>query len=338
MFRRIAESRPFTLYYLIAVAFPTILFTYLFVLEIVFKDIKGPEYSYLADFYQNQARLIADHPILFQHRDTILLYLAGYIVMPLGAPFLFFPFAPTVSALFVSRLREGWQGVVKLLSHYKPVRGTLKVKDSIRLYGLMLISMLALGGCLFIWAALSGNDALTRNMYATFGLFDWRHFFVGAVVALLLNQGGLLEELGWRGFALPYLMRRYSPLVATLIVGICWTFWHFPREVPSLISGQQSIPTLLLGQLQFMGACVGLSVVITYFVNITGGSVLPAIMWHGLFNYVFTAMSVRVDGAARVGFDFNAPVLWLSCATLVLLFVGPELGYKRRLEILDDIN
>ena len=38
------------------------------------------------------------------------------------------------------------------------------------------------------------------------------------VVALLLVP--IVEELGWRGYALPRLLRRYSPLVASAIVGV----------------------------------------------------------------------------------------------------------------------
>jgi membrane protease YdiL (CAAX protease family) len=36
------------------------------------------------------------------------------------------------------------------------------------------------------------------------------------------------EETGWRGFALPRLQARTSPLLASLIIGFIWASWHFP--------------------------------------------------------------------------------------------------------------
>lgn len=39
--------------------------------------------------------------------------------------------------------------------------------------------------------------------------------------------GGLLEEPGWTGFAIPKLRMRYSVFATGLIVGLLWGAWHF---------------------------------------------------------------------------------------------------------------
>lgn len=38
---------------------------------------------------------------------------------------------------------------------------------------------------------------------------------------------GVLEELGWTGFAIPHLRLRYSVLATGLMVGVLWGAWHF---------------------------------------------------------------------------------------------------------------
>jgi membrane protease YdiL (CAAX protease family) len=35
------------------------------------------------------------------------------------------------------------------------------------------------------------------------------------------------EEVGWRGFALPRLQARTSPLIAALTIALFWAPWHF---------------------------------------------------------------------------------------------------------------
>jgi membrane protease YdiL (CAAX protease family) len=46
-----------------------------------------------------------------------------------------------------------------------------------------------------------------------------------------LFGGGLNEEAGWRGFALPCLQSRFRPMVASIILGAFWGLWHVPLHI-----------------------------------------------------------------------------------------------------------
>ncbi len=63
----------------------------------------------------------------------------------------------------------------------------------------------------------------------------------GLVIGLIL--GGLMEELGWTGFAVPTLRRRYGVVTTGLIVGVLWGVWHFPVKI--LISGALGLAPFL---------------------------------------------------------------------------------------------
>ncbi|HEX6336395.1 MAG TPA: type II CAAX endopeptidase family protein [Jiangellaceae bacterium] len=56
--------------------------------------------------------------------------------------------------------------------------------------------------------------------------------YLGTFVFVLV-LGGALEEPGWRGFGLPRLQERYSPLRATLLIGLAWGVWHLPAYGPA---------------------------------------------------------------------------------------------------------
>jgi CAAX protease family protein len=51
---------------------------------------------------------------------------------------------------------------------------------------------------------------------------------------LFVDPGPWGEETGWRGFALPRLLMRFSPVTSAVILGVAWSLWHLPAF---LISG-----------------------------------------------------------------------------------------------------
>jgi len=99
----------------------------------------------------------------------------------------------------------------------------------------------------------------------------WPHYLYGAVIGEGLIGPGLFEEIGWRGFALPHLQRRYSALVSSLILGLVWSFWHFPNFF-------FFTPTKLA---VFVPMGIVLSVIYTWVYNSTGGSSFAVVVLHG---------------------------------------------------------
>lgn len=143
-------------------------------------------------------------------------------------------------------------------------------------------------------------------------------WLVGAVLF------GGLEEVGWRGHLQPLLQRAYHPTVAAVVVALIWSLWHLPLFwLTGTTQAATSILTFTLGAL-------GLSVVLGWAWNASGGSTLLAVLLHGAVNGWYT---VAVQGLApttlEAGFGTVTALVTLVAAAVVLLTVGPQLGLRQ---------
>ncbi len=95
---------------------------------------------------------------------------------------------------------------------------------------------------------------------------------------LLALLTGPVEEIGWRGFALPLLQRKASPFFAGLVLGIVWALWHLPAfwlgGTPQ--SSWQFTPFFL--------STVSASLIMTALFNASRGSILLAMLFHFQLN------------------------------------------------------
>ncbi|MFN2236259.1 MAG: CPBP family intramembrane glutamic endopeptidase [Anaerolineales bacterium] len=90
--------------------------------------------------------------------------------------------------------------------------------------------------------------------------------------------GGLSEEPGWRGFALPRLQAKFSPLGSSLILGVLWAVWHAPARFGG-IEAKSPSDTLVEWVL-----IVLVTVIFTWFFNRTKGSILITALLHPAMN------------------------------------------------------
>ncbi len=95
---------------------------------------------------------------------------------------------------------------------------------------------------------------------------------MGAMAAALLI--GPMEELGWRGVALPLLQRTMAPVWAGLALGVVWALWHVPAfALSGTPQSSWSLPVFFIG-------VVSLSMILTPMFNVSGGSTLVAALFH----------------------------------------------------------
>jgi membrane protease YdiL (CAAX protease family) len=86
------------------------------------------------------------------------------------------------------------------------------------------------------------------------------------------------EEIGWRGYLLPVVQRRYSPLVASLVVGVIWALWHAPLAWAEVGYQQSEQPWHYM--LWFTASILPISCLATWIFNGSGESVPAVTLFH----------------------------------------------------------
>ncbi|MBX0330544.1 CPBP family intramembrane metalloprotease [Oscillochloris sp. ZM17-4] len=105
---------------------------------------------------------------------------------------------------------------------------------------------------------------------------------VTTFMATLLYGGPLGEEVGWRGFALPRLQARHSPLVASLLLSVVWGLWHAPLHLQGVYHG--IFPDGLPGILLRIVTTVPTTVLFTWCFNRTKGNLWLVVLLHTAVN------------------------------------------------------
>lgn len=110
----------------------------------------------------------------------------------------------------------------------------------------------------------------------------WRNLDSVTMSAIIFTAfvGGGQEEFGWRGFALPELQKSYSPLLASVILGIITAMWHLPLYLNGWYQYNPSLSELLLIMGSRIAYNIPTTIVITFFFNRTQGNMWLVILLH----------------------------------------------------------
>jgi membrane protease YdiL (CAAX protease family) len=144
---------------------------------------------------------------------TIFYALTLIVSWPIGL----LPPGPSLAAIGAAAFIDGRREVGALL------RRVTVWRVGVRWY------VVALLGPAVLLAAAAWVNVLTGAQVATQSpLVDWSELGRLFAVQVVGVFAGAWEELGWRGYALPRLLKRFAPLTASLGLGVLWAVWHVP--------------------------------------------------------------------------------------------------------------
>ena len=212
-------------------------------------------------------------------------------------------FGPFLAALIVLAATRGKSGVVALLR--RMVRW--RVAPVWYAVALLLPVMITVGATVL-------NVLLGAQAPSSVELGGWMGLFpLFALLLLVPGIGGAWEEPGWRGYALPQLQVGRSALLASLILGVLWAFWHLPL----MVVGEVNWSDLVL--------VIAVSVVLTWVFNNSNGSVLIVMLLHAMNNTISGSFfSPMFSGADSVRQSWLLAALWWAVAIVVVVATGPE--------------
>jgi membrane protease YdiL (CAAX protease family) len=215
-------------------------------------------------------------------------------------------FGPFLAALVVLALTEGKSGVGRL------VRRMVRWRVGLRWYAValllpILVTLTAAALNVFLLGAQPTSSVAELGGWSTF----LQTFFLWLLIPGL---AGTWEEPGFRGYALPRLQVGRSALLASLILGVLWAFWH----LPFVATGEDIWVDAFLFPIIW-------SPVYAWLFNNASGSVLIVMLFHNMNNTFSSGFVGQMfSGADSVNQAWLRLALWGVVAIVVVVVYGSQ--------------
>lgn len=210
------------------------------------------------------------------------------------------PFGPTIAGFLVTARTEGKAGVKRLWKRFWNRNISWKWLLVILLFFPVKNLILRYSSLIFAGTSQQPFNWLTQ---------PW--MILPPFIASILN-GGLSEEFGWRGYALPRFQAKWNALTAALVLGLIEGCWHIPLII---MPGDERFG-ILIPVLVFPYFATG--IFRTWVFNNTGGSILAAVLFHAAGNTAGWAVPANVPS------QVFADLIYSGLAVVVVLIFGPK--------------
>ena len=174
--------------------------------------------------------------------------------------FIFMVYAPAIVGVLMVLRHYGFTGLGSFFRRFTLTRMS---------FAWWFVLLLGMPAVFYAGAAISGTITDPFPFSSVWALLP-------ALLAMLLI--GPMEELGWRGVALPLLQQRMAPLWSSLLLGLIVALWHTPSF---LLSGTKQAEWAFW---PFFFGIIAISVILTALFNASSGSLAIAFLFHAQMN------------------------------------------------------
>jgi membrane protease YdiL (CAAX protease family) len=181
---------------------------------------------------------------------------------------------PVASAFIMSAVTGGKSGVKQLLLRM------VRVKVGVQWYLIALFLPLLV---IVLLSVIADATGFLPRLFSLQSVLALAAYILATAVGIVIGSP-LLEEPGWRGFALPRMQVQMGPLKASLVLGLLWACWHLPLAFftvwgqPYRIGGNQAAFLLYI----VVVTCY--TITMTWLYNNSRGSVFIAMLFHSAVN------------------------------------------------------
>src|SRR5688500_15682762 len=215
-------------------------------------------------------------------------------------------FGPFLAALVVLAVTEGKRGVLGLL------RRMVRWRVGLQWYAAALLLPIVVT---LAAAALNVYLLGAQRTSSAADLGGWSSLLLTFLLWLLIpGLAGTWEEPGFRGYALPRLQVGRSALLASLILGVLWAFWHSPF----VVTGEDIWIDAFLFPIIW-------SPVYAWLFNNASGSVLIVMLFHNMNNAFSSGFVGQMfSGVDSVNQAWLRLMLWGVVAIVLVVFYGSQ--------------
>ena len=142
------------------------------------------------------------------------------------------------------------------------------------------------------------------------------------VLLIFFFLGAIAEEVGYMGYAIEPMQKRFGALRASILMGIPWAVWHYP----SIIQQGHNAAWIAWGTL----GTVAVRVLIVWIYNNTGKSLFACILFHTMLNFGRIVFPKDEIHNPLVDYPYiHYSLIALTAFIIVILWNSKKLGNYR---------